>query len=431
MRKLLCERLRATGALPGWLVALLTVPLLACSSAGPGAAHTGTPGSPGTDAPEEEACAAAAPEGMDCEVSAECPEAHQVCVSGHCVAPENPEVSCDPIEGDECPAGQLCVSRVCVVVPTTCQFSYECPAGHLCQQGSCVADGSAASCPGAGAAPQLAGDWTVRSTLDMRKGLGGLADGVLDVASGMSDLLDGKLDLGLPVYAEILLGAYVAEVVKGALPQWAEELVRALAGLSQALEKVYVDARVTLTRQCRDRYRGSTTWERLEFDFGGRRVSGDPASMGLNDLAPEEFTATYQCGKLHIDRHRIRHRLEDAVRWLIDQLVSDLTGYARLDDALGALIDCPRIVQEVDREWQRSCACNGSLALFTGAACSALKGQILAQVRAAIAVSSEESLLGLRGVATVRSGERMDDGVWFGTLLSFEFPGTFDARRRQ
>jgi hypothetical protein len=365
---------------------------------------------PGDD-PDATACVGDGSEGQACEVTADC-DAPLVCLSGSCIAPEDPDVRCDPIEGIECAGeGEICVAGVCVVDP------------RVPGQDECVDPG-----PG----PELAGTWAMRSTLHLREGLPGVVAGFLDVSEILADFVEGTVDLGLPGPVNVLIGNLIKSIIDQYVPNWAQELVLILAGFSDVLDDLRIDSTVVLVGQvCDATYRGSSTWDWISFEYRGTVITARPEDIAeIGPVTPEDFGARYWCGDLYIDRHRVHNALSGLVRWMVDTLVEITTGYPSVEQAIDAAIDCPGIAAAVNQAWQSACGCNTDIGPGIEAACAGYKGDMVAVLTEALDEAAIRlAVLSLEGVAVIPDAQRMIDGVWYGSLVGGDFPGTFDADR--
>lgn len=371
----------------------------------------GTPGDPGDPTQDPGLCVGDGGDGEVCEVTADC-DAPLVCLSNICVGPQDPDVFCDEVEGIFC-AGtdEVCVANACVIDPN-------------------ITGDPTCSDPGPG--PELAGVWDMDSTLHLREGLPGLVAGLLDVSELLADFIDGNVSLGLPAPVEILIGALVQGVIDQYVPVWAQDLIQLLAGFSDVLDDLRVDQTVTLVGQvCEANYRGSSTWDRITFEYRGTVISERPEDIAeIGPVAPEDFGARYSCGQLFIDRHRVHNALRGLIRWMVDTLVEVATGYPTLEGAIDAAVDCPSIARGINDAWQGA----GGGTDITGvveAACANFETDLLAQLTTILDEAAIElSVVSFEGVADIPDGSRMINGRWFGELVSNDFPGQFTAAKQ-
>lgn len=370
--------------------------------------------------------------GGACEVTNDC-QAPLVCVGGECVGPSNPNVTCDPIEGKLCEGdGEQCVAGVCVVPPSTCQTTDQCPVGYVCSDGQCLPENDG-TCADPGPGPELTGTWATKSNLHLREGLPGFAAGLLDVTELLRDFIQGDADLGLPPFIQTVLNAFIADVINQYVPNWAQDLVLALAGVSDVLDTMQVDSTIMLQGQsCDATYRGSSTWNLLTFEYDGQVITAAPDTIPeIGAIEPEDFGARYSCGDLYIDRHRIHNTLSGLVRWLVNTVVEIATGYPTPEQAIDAAIDCPAIAQALNNTYQNLTGGGTNITSTVEAACTGLENQMLTQLQQLIDDAAVKlSVVSLQGVGHVASETRMDPGTWYGSVLGGDFPGDFTAVRQ-
>jgi len=402
---------------------VLLAALSACASSGdpdtladdpaqPGADGTGDdPSAPPDDpAADPGLCVGDGSDGAACEVTADC-EAPLVCLRNVCVGPRDPDLLCDDIDGKACAgADEVCVGGVCVVDP--------------------VLTGEP-TCPNPGQPPELAGTWAMSSTLALREGLPGLVGGLLSISELLADFVEGNIDLGLPAPVEILIGALVEAIIDQYVPVWGQDLIVMLAGFSDVLDDLQIDQTVVMSGElCEANYRGSSTWDRITFEYRGQQVSERPEDIPeIGPVTPEDFGARYACGQLFIDRHRVKNALQGLVRWMINTATEITTGYPTLELAIDAAVDCANIAVGINQAWRNA---GGGFDITTAVetSCLGFEADLLMRVTMLIDNAAIElSVVSLEGVADVTSERRLDAGVWAGRLLSGEFPGAFDASR--
>ena len=363
------------------------------------------------DTPDPAACVGDGTEGAACEVTADC-TAPTVCVNGFCIGPDDPEFRCDPIEGVYCETdGELCVAGVCVLDPLV-------PGDD--------------TCPVPGPGPDLSGTWQMSSTLHLREGLPGLAAGFLSASETLADWIEGNIDLGLPAPVELLLGSLVEAIIDKYVPEWAQEMVVMLAGFSDVLDNLQIDQTVVLTGQpCDATYRGSSTWDRITFEYRGVVISERPEDIAeIGPVSPEDFGARFSCGSLYIDQHRVHNALRGLVRWMVDTMVEITTGYPTLELAIDAAFDCVAIANAINDSWQSACGCSTDISAGIEATCTGFKADLMADLTTLIDEAAiEMSVVSLEGLATIPDANRMLDGSWYGQLVSRQFPGSFHAQK--
>jgi hypothetical protein len=371
--------------------------------------------------------------GEACDVTADC-GAPLVCLDGACVGPKDPSATCDPAEGVRCAnADEVCVAGLCVINPGTCTSVDECPLGYLCQGGSCVPERDGEACPSPGPGPELAGTWHLVSTLHLREALPGAVDSVLGVAETARNIITGNIDLGLPSVVEFFVGGVVSSIVRQFVPPWAQNLAVALGDLSDMLDDMKIESTVILDGQpCSGHYRGSERWDMLTFSFRGQEMRVPPSQLpGISEVVPEAFDASYSCGELFIDRHRVKQQMSGLVRFLLDTAAQAASGYDNVETALSHLVDCPAVASTLDDYVGSVCTFCPVITGPATAACSALVQQGVSRLGQAIDDASVKlSVITLKGIIDVAAdGSSLSGGEWYGSLVGGDFPGEFSAQR--
>lgn len=383
--------------------------------------------------PDPMLCVGDGGSGETCEVTDDC-AAPLVCLDGQCVGPQNPSFRCDPVEGIHCPeSNQVCVAGACVINPGSCDTVDDCPNGFLCESGTCVPDRDGESCADPGPGPNLSGTWDVNSSLHLREGLPGVVGGLLDVSELLADFIDGNVNLGLPSAVEFLIGALVQGIIDQYVPSWAQDLIVALAGISDVLDTMQVEGTWALQGSvCEANYRGSSTWDYLSFEYRGTVIRERPQDISeVGPITPEDFGARYSCGDLYVDRHRVSNSLSGLVRWLVNTVVEIATGYPTVEAALDAALPCDQIAAAINNAWQSACGCSSDVSVVVEATCESYKSDLIDQVVTAIdGAVVTLSVLTLKGVGNVQDANTLTSGVWYGSVIGGDFPGTFSAVRR-
>jgi hypothetical protein len=423
------------------LSSIVVVALGACGAdpdvaAGPDAGAAGgssNPDQPGDTGDDPSVCLGDGGSGTTCEVTGDC-EAPLVCLDGVCVGPQDPDVSCDPIEGIGCEGeDEQCVAGVCVTPPDECETTDQCPVGYLCADGQCKPDRDGEACEDPGPGPELTGTWSATSNLYLRDGLPGLADGLLELSETFRDFIQGDADFGLPPLIQIVVNSFVASVIDQYVPEWAQDLVLAMAGISDVLDTMQVDSTIVLEGQpCDAHYRGSSVWDRITFEYDGQVITAVPGDIPeIGAIEPEDFGARYSCGDLYIDRHRVHNTLSGLVRWLLNTVVEISTGHPTPEEAIGAAIDCQAIAESLNDAYQQACDCNGDITVAVEAACTGFESQLITDLQALVDDAAVQlSVLSLQGVAEVADEDRLAPGQWYGSVLGGDFPGDFTAVRQ-
>lgn len=415
-------------------LALSALALSACAEIGD-PQDTTSPGDPGGDPddPVDPAlCVGDGGSGATCEVSGDCDEPF-VCLDGVCVGPRNPDVTCDPVEHIYCQdPDEVCVGRVCVRNPGSCETTDDCPLGYTCDGGTCTPQRDGETCADPGPGPDLSGTWKFSSTLHLRDGLPGVVDGILTVAENGRNLITGDVDLGLPSIVESVIGGVVASIIDNYVPQYAQNLVVALGDMSDILDDMEVESTVTLDGQpCDGNYRGHERWDLIHFEFRGNDLTVRPDQLpGIDEIVPEDFAAWYSCGELYIDRHRIKNSLSGLVRFLVDNIANAVTGYPDVESALANMVDCYGFAVALDDYVGQVCSFCPIVTSIVDGACTTLVNQGIQRISEEIDKASVEmSVVKKKGIAAVNAQGQLSGGTWYGTLAGNDFPGEFSAVR--
>jgi hypothetical protein len=427
---------------------LLLLPLAGCLADASGPGGPGDPGGPAGDPPlpggpgpsgddprpDPLQCLGDGGSGGACEVTADC-DAPRICINQICVGPDDPDHTCDSVEGLGCadPAETCGPGGVCVVVPGACTTTDQCPVGFVCHDGQCAAERDGSACLDPGPGPSLTGTWSVDSTLHLRAGLPGVVDGLLDATEILADLIEGTIDWGLPSWIETILNAVIPRVIDQYVPGWAQQIPIALSNVSDVLDDVGVESTVYLAGgTCDAAYRGYQTWDTITLRYRGQVVTRAPADIPeVGEIEPEDFAALYECGSLYIDRHRIQNSISGLLRYVINTVVEIATGYPTVEDAIAAAVDCDLIATSINEAWQRTSGSSIDISPTIRTACTGAIDNVLAQIEAVIDQATLNlSVLSMQGVVEVGSDRQLTDGRWTGSVIGFDFPGTFHGDRR-
>jgi len=399
-----------------------------------------------------------------CQTDADC-QAPMVCntAAGKCVPPAAKNNGpCDPIEGSDCPVGQLCISGVCMPPPGGCVTNDECPAGFLCVSGVCKPDSNGqlgcltdTNCPSGQicingdckpkgvcniphAPDRMKGNWKLDSMLHVRDGLKGFTKGLLSVATTMQSIIDGKFSIkGVPGFLTAVIGGLLQGLIQQYVPPWGTQVIKLLATVDDVIDDTRVVSIETIQPLGNDMYTGSSTWELVEFEYQGVKVSTPPQNIpGLGQVTTTSYSAREVCGVFFIDKHKVKNAIGQIYRWAIEALITgiscsmkDVPCYTTLNAMFNDLIDCPKLASAVAGQ---SSLPGLDVALLT--ACQSQKQalvQLLIDELNNLAVNM--TYMSLKAKADILNANSMVNGKWYGVLGGTygngNFEGTFTGVR--
>lgn len=393
-----------------------------------------------------------------CTTDSDC-QAPNVCntAAGKCVPPEAKNNGpCDPIEGTDCPDGQVCISGVCMPPPGACVNNDQCPAGFICQNGTCTPDSSGqpgcltdSSCPSGQicingdckpktvcniphAPDRMQGNWRLDSTLHVRDGLKGFTKGLLSVATTLQGIIDGKFSInGIPSFITAIIAPMLQNMINQYVPPWGKEVIKLLATLDDVIDDTRVVSMEHITPLGNDMYTGTSTWEMVQFEYQGHKVTTAPQNIpGLGQVTTTSYTAREVCGVFFIDQHKVKNSIGQIYRWAIEALITGISCsmnntpcYQTLGGMFNDLIKCQALASSV-----------GSQNTYPGleaaifAACEAQKSyfvNLLIQELNDLAVNM--TYMSLKGKANILNSNTMTGGKWYGVLGGTYGNGNFEG----
>jgi hypothetical protein len=364
-----------------------------------------------------------------------CAGADQTCIGGWCL---NPGAACGAAV--DCPMGYECGEGNCWPVEGECYVDGDCYDDELCDYGVCV------NAEGCTIKADLRGDWAVETQLNLGEAVNGLLEKVLRSAQVLRDIIDGY-DVELPpelfndnVLAQLAAQAALMEVAEPLqmfllehLEDYQYSAISALASLGDVFGEVTLVQTLNLDASCRQVYRGTLNYDRLEMNFQGQEVSVNPDDLfeEIGEMVPSSFGAVLRCHSLTIDEFHVQYLLGGLARWASDAAVRTASGgrFERVEDALDGLIDCDAFQAFVANHIEYE-----SVSSVAGTACNTLLNLAVTGTGQALdSLEFEAALMRMRGVITVeetRRGVRLRDGRWTGSIVNGEFSGEFDAVQR-
>jgi hypothetical protein len=256
--------------------------------------------------------------------------------------------------------------------------------------------------------------------MHLREATSGVVGAILSATEWIRDLLIGNG--GIPGVG-FLVDDIVEEWIEENLYPYQTEAIVALGDISDLLDDVHFDHTMTLDAPCREQYRGTLTFDRIEVEFRGRMIEGDPARIAqIGEIEESEFGARLHCDSLTIDEFRVDRLVGGLIRWVTDVVVQQASegAYVHIEDVIHDVVDCTAIGNYV----------GGTLGATTEVACEVALDEALDELTEAI----DEAALGMglmriEGEAEVPGDTQLTEGHWSGSLLTGDFTGEFTASR--
>lgn len=400
-------------------------------------------------------------EGRSCEFDDECGE-NYFCIAGYCTwdprippscingqseCPENLTCNedgfCVCLEDGNCAIGFRCGDEGTCVPETRCGSQDDCREGLSCVTGRCV--------PGTACEvvhPNLEGNWTLETTLDMSEIFPEDVNRFFQTLQPVFAAFGGSPEYfrtSLPDEIDMAIGEELDAFSRRNLPGWARSLFSALDVMARYMGEWLIEETMVLTEaDRRDFYNGTHTWETLSIRYGERSwAEGTPSEIVGVGVVESEFTARAVCGTLVIDEHNLRVNIGELILWFADQVVRISTDneYDDLRSALRAAIDY--VVTEVIM-WAEDLARSlfgDDLSLFglsAGDIADAAGDWLRTYLRAAVDVwvldtirdaTAELGFLDLAGTGIIASERAVEEGVWELDIAGADVPGTFEASK--
>ena len=391
--------------------------------------------------------------------------------SGKCLPPTGN--GCDPVEGIECPVGEVCVGRQCVKLPTGgCTNNSQCPSGFYCLNGKCVPNGTPptgggctktsqcptgqvcingkcvpkSSCNINAAADRLKGLWKYDSKLYLRDALGGFTKGFLTASGYLGQIIGGSWSIsGLPSFIESAVKKYLKKLIGQYIPPWAQSLVTTLASINDIFKTMRVLSTVQATSSGQYKYLHTETWDLIELTVNGKKISSPPSAIKqVGKIKVSAYLATEVCGVLTITKHKINNQIGGIVLWGVNMalnLISCNTGgtcYKDINQALNKTIDCPKLGSAVDKLVRSIWSSAPPVAGIVTQACMSQKQKLITSLTQALNdLTVKLSLLEMSGTATIAAppaNNKLSSGIWYGVIGSGiakgNFKGDFTATKQ-
>jgi hypothetical protein len=315
----------------------------------------------------------------------------------------------------DCPAGYECVDGTCRPADGECYVDTDCPAESICDFGTCIPVVQCAI------TEDLRGRWSARSVMHLGEASTGVVGAILDATEWIRDLLQGRG--GIPGTLGALVNGLLADWIADTLYPYQIDAIVALGDVSDLLDDVRFDHAMTLDAPCRELYRGTLSFDRIEVEFRGSTISDSPSAIPqIGVIEPSEFGARLHCESLAIDEFRVDHLVAGLIRWVTDVVIQHASegAYDHVEEAILDVVDCAAIGDYI----------GGTLGDTTAIACEvALAESIDAIAEALDETALDMGLMRIGGEAEVPSSSSLAEGHWAGSLLTGDFTGEFSATR--
>ncbi len=392
--------------------------------------------------------------------------------SGKCLPPTGK--GCDPVEGLDCPTGEVCVGRQCVKLPTGgCTNNSQCPSGFYCKNGLCVPNGTPPSgggctktsqCPSGqvcvngkcvpksgckinAKADRLKGKWKYDSVLNLRDALSPFMKGFFTASGYLGQIVGGSWSIsGLPGFIESLVKKYLKKLISQYIPPWAQQLITTLAAINDIFKDIRVLSTVQATSSGNFKYLHTEKWDLIELKVQGKKISSPPSGIkqvGTVKLSP--YLATETCGVLTINKHKISNQIGGIVLWAVNTALNLITCNVKgspcfkdINQALNKTINCPKLGQQVDKLVRSIWSSAPSVVGLVTQACMSQKTKLISTLTTALNdLTVKLSLLELSGTATIAApppSNKLSSGIWYGVIGSGiakgNFKGSFSATKQ-
>jgi len=393
-----------------------------------------------------------------CSTDADC-KAPNVCntAAGKCVPPAAKNNGpCDPIEGTACPSGQLCISGVCMPPPGACATNDQCPAGYICASGACVPDTKgqngckqSSSCPSGQicingackpkgvcniphAKDRMKGNWKLDSKLHVRDGLKGFTKGLLSVATTMQSIIDGKFGIsGLPSFLTSMIGSLLQGMIAQYVPPWGLQVIKLLATLDDVIDDTRVVSIEHIAPLGNDMYSGWSTWQLVELQYGGVKVSTPPQNIpGLGKVETTKYTAREVCGTFFIDQHKVKNSIGQIYRWAVEALITGISCsmkntpcYQGINPMFQDLIKCQQLANAMAQQNSYP-----GLNQLVATACNSQKQTLInLLIKELNDLAVNMTYMSLKAKADIVNNNTMQNGRWYGVLGGTYGKGNFEG----
>lgn len=304
-----------------------------------------------------------------CESSSECPQG-QICNNGFCEGIPG----CDPAQGLDCPVGYQCSgNNECIpVFNVGCSTDAECGVGFSCNGGSCIADDpvcttdaecpadhvcSGGACEPTASFPDISGNWYTSHTFNIQEAIP-LAGDIAGPIRTIHQVLVGDFDL--PGFIEDIVAGIISQYV----PSWVVDLVEVLDTVLTMLSNLRARGFMTITQATgASAWTATEIWESFVFYYLPNCIvipsdptpdcarvdlfTSDPTAVANLGLKVHPFNGSLTQSVVHVNQREVEMNIGGLVGWLVDELISLVTPYNNLNDALVGIVDCPSLAQTI------------------------------------------------------------------------------------
>ncbi len=371
--------------------------------------------------------------------------------------------SCDPIEGGDCPPGEICIGRECAVLPKSCKDNSACPTGFKCVGGKCVPAGkpptggcvTSKNCPAGQVCvngvckpksgckithkpDRLKGTWKYDSMLHLRDALNPVLKGIFSTAGTLNTIINGSFKIkGVPSFINKIVSKYLKKLVGQYVPPWGQQLVKALSAINDICDDMRIVSTVMTTSAGTDSYVNSEQWDLVEFKYQGKKISSPPSAIPqIGQVKVSNYTSYEVCGTYFISKHQIKNKVGGIIKWAIETALSLITCSSKstpcfnsISQALNQTINCQMLAMQLDQAVQAIWSGAPSVASIIAQACNSQKTNLVNKLNKELNnLTVKLSVLELSGVAPIPSpgaDHKLSGGKWNGVLGSGVAKGNF------
>jgi hypothetical protein len=333
---------------------------------------------------------------------------------------------------DECPAGYICTSGICK--PDSkgqngCKTNSNCPSGQICINGDCKPKGV---CNIPHAKDRMKGNWKLDSKLNVRDGLKGFSKSLLSFASSLQKVINGNFSIkGVPSFLSSAICSLLQGMINQYVPPWGKQVIQLLATIDDVIDYTRVVSIEHLAPQGNDQYTGWSTWQLVEFEFQGVKVSTPPQNIpGLGKVETTKYTAREVCGVFFIDKHKVKNSIGKLYRYAVEALITGISCsmnntpcYNSINTMFNDLIKC----QQLGNAMAQQNTFPG-LAQLVYTTCVTQKQTLIQElIKALDDMAAKMTYMSLKAKADIANNNKLVNGKWYGALGSTYGKGNFEG----